>query len=247
MALNGKTALVTGASRGIGRAIALRLASDGARVAINFAGNLDKAREVQSIIEGNGGQAMLAQCNVADFNAVENMIKSIVDAWGSIDILVNNAGITRDNLLLRMKPDDFDAVIDTNLKGVFNCTKVASKFMIKQRSGRIINMSSVVALNGNVGQTNYAAAKAGIIGFTKSAARELAPRGITVNAIAPGFIDTDMTAAMSDAVKQATVERIPLGRVGAPDDIANAVAFLTSDQATYITGQVLAVDGGLSM
>ena len=247
MALNGKTALVTGASRGIGRAIALRLASDGARVAVNFAGNLEKAREVQSIIEGNGGQAMLAQCNVADFNAVENMIKSIVDAWGSIDILVNNAGITRDNLLLRMKPDDFDAVIDTNLKGVFNCTKVASKFMIKQRSGRIINMSSVVALNGNVGQTNYAAAKAGIIGFTKSAARELAPRGITVNAIAPGFIDTDMTAAMSDAVKQATVERIPLGRVGAPDDIANAVAFLTSDQATYITGQVLAVDGGLSM
>ncbi len=247
MALNGKTALVTGASRGIGRAIALRLASDGARVAINFAGNLDKAREVQSIIEGNGGQAMLAQCNVADFNAVENMIKSIVDAWGSIGILVNNAGITRDNLLLRMKPDDFDAVIDTNLKGVFNCTKVASKFMIKQRSGRIVNMSSVVALNGNVGQTNYAAAKAGIIGFTKSAARELAPRGITVNAIAPGFIDTDMTAAMSDAVKQATVERIPLGRVGAPDDIANAVAFLTSDQATYITGQVLAVDGGLSM
>lgn len=247
MALNGKTALVTGASRGIGRAVAIRLAAEGARVAINFAGNLEKAREVQSIIEGNGGQAMLVQCNVADFNAVEQMIKTVVDGWQSIDVLVNNAGITRDNLLLRMKPEDFDAVIDTNLKGVFNCTKLASKLMIKQRSGRVINMSSVVALNGNGGQANYAAAKAGIIGFTKSVARELAPRGITVNAIAPGFIDTDMTGAMTDDARQATIERIPLGRVGKPDDIANAVAFLASEQASYITGQIIAIDGGLSM
>lgn len=247
MPLTGKIALVTGASRGIGRAIAIRLASDGAKVAINFAGNLAKAQEVKSIIEANGGEAMLMQCDVADFNAVEQMIKQITDNWKSIDILVNNAGITRDGLLMRMKPDDFDAVINTNLKGVFNCTKLISKLMIKQRSGKIINMSSIVGLEGNAGQTNYAAAKAGIIGFTKSAARELAPRGITVNAIAPGFIDTDMTSAMTDEAKQATAARIPLGRIGRTEDIANAVAFLVSDQANYITGQVLAVDGGLAM
>ena len=247
MPLSGKTALVTGASRGIGRAIAIRLASDGAKVAINFAGNLAKAQEVKAIIEGNGGEAMLVQCDVSDINAVEQMIKQITDAWKSIDILVNNAGITRDGLLMRMKPEDFDAVIDTNLKGVFNCTKLVSKLMIKQRSGRIVNMSSVVALEGNAGQTNYAAAKAGIIGFTKSAARELAPRGITVNAIAPGFIETDMTSALSDEVKQSTAAKIPLGRIGRTEDIANAVAFLVSEQANYITGQVLAVDGGLAM
>ena len=247
MPLTGKIALVTGASRGIGRAIAIRLASDGAKVAINFAGNLAKAQEVKSIIEANGGEAMLVQCDVADFNAVEQMIKQITDNWKSIDILVNNAGITRDGLLMRMKPDDFDAVINTNLKGVFNCTKLISKLMIKQRSGRIVNMSSIVGLEGNAGQTNYAAAKAGIIGFTKSAARELAPRGITVNAIAPGFIDTDMTSAMTDEAKQATAARIPLGHIGRTEDIANAVAFLVSDQANYITGQVLAVDGGLAM
>lgn len=247
MPLTGKIALVTGASRGIGRAIAIRLASDGAKVAINFAGNLAKAQEVKSIIEANGGEAMLVQCDVADFNAVEQMIKQITDKWKSIDILVNNAGITRDGLLMRMKPDDFDAVINTNLKGVFNCTKLISKLMIKQRSGRIVNMSSIVGLEGNAGQTNYAAAKAGIIGFTKSAARELAPRGITVNAIAPGFIDTDMTSAMTDEAKQATAARIPLGHIGRTEDIANAVAFLVSDQANYITGQVLAVDGGLAM
>ena len=247
MPLSGKIALVTGASRGIGRAIAIRLASDGARVAINFAGNLEKAREVKEIIEGNGGEAMLVQCDVSDINAVEQMIKQITDAWKSIDILVNNAGITRDGLLLRMKPEDFDAVINTNLKGVFNCTKLVSKLMIKQRSGRIVNMSSVVALEGNAGQTNYAAAKAGIIGFTKSAARELAPRGITVNAIAPGFIETDMTNALSDEIKQSTVARIPIGRLGRTEDIADAAAFLVSEQANYITGQVIAVDGGLAM
>ena len=247
MPLSGKIALVTGASRGIGRAIAIRLASDGARVAINFAGNLEKAREVKEIIEGNGGEAMLVQCDVSDINAVEQMIKQITDAWKSIDILVNNAGITRDGLLLRMKPEDFDAVINTNLKGVFNCTKLVSKLMIKQRSGRIVNMSSVVALEGNAGQTNYAAAKAGIIGFTKSAARELAQLGITVNAIAPGFIETDMTNALSDEIKQSTVARIPIGRLGRTEDIADAAAFLVSEQANYITGQVIAVDGGLAM
>ncbi len=245
--MKGKTALITGASRGIGRAIAIRLANEGARVAINFSSNVDKAEEVKQIIESNGGEAMLLQGNVADFAAVGEMIKRIVDAWGSLDVLVNNAGITRDNLLIRMKPEDFDVVIDTNLKGVFNCTKAVSRQMIKQRGGRIINMSSIVAINGNAGQTNYAAAKAGIIGFTKSAARELAPRGITVNAIAPGFIDTDMTAVMPEDIKHATVEKIPLGRIGAAEDIANAVAFLASEQASYITGQVLCIDGGLSM
>ena len=245
--MKGKTALITGASRGIGRAIAIRLANEGARVAINFSSNVDKAEEVKQIIESNGGEAMLLQGNVADFAAVGEMIKRIVDAWGSLDVLVNNAGITRDNLLIRMKPEDFDVVIDTNLKGVFNCTKAVSRQMIKQRGGRIINMSSIVAINGNAGQTNYAAAKAGIIGFTKSAARELAPRGITVNAIAPGFIATDMTAAMPEDIKHATVEKIPLGRIGAAEDIANAVAFLASEQASYITGQVLCIDGGLSM
>ncbi|MBR1579131.1 MAG: 3-oxoacyl-[Selenomonadaceae bacterium] len=247
MPLHGKTALVTGASRGIGRAVAIRLASDGANVAINFAGNLEKAQEVKAIIEANGGNAMLVQCDVSDFNAVEQMIKQITDNWKSIDILINNAGITRDALLLRMKPDDFDAVINTNLKGVFNCTKLVSKQMLKQRSGRIVNMSSVVALEGNAGQTNYAAAKAGIIGFTKSAARELAPRGITVNAVAPGFIETDMTNAIPDEIKHSTADKIPVGRLGRTEDIANAVAFLVSDQADYITGQVLAVDGGLAM
>ena len=247
MPLHGKIALVTGASRGIGRAVALRLAAEGAKVAINFAGNLEKAQEVKAIIEANGGNAMLVQCDVSDFSAVEQMIKQITDNWKSIDILINNAGITRDALLLRMKPEDFDAVINTNLKGVFNCTKLVSKAMIKQRSGRIVNMSSVVALEGNAGQANYAAAKAGIIGFTKSVARELAPRGITVNAIAPGFIETDMTDAIPDEIKQSTSAKIPVGRLGRTEDIANAVAFLVSDQADYITGQVLAVDGGLAM
>lgn len=245
--LSGKVAFVTGASRGIGRAIALRLAADGAKVALNFASNSAKAEAVKADIESIGGTAMLVQGDVSDFQTVTELIKRVVDEWGRIDILINNAGITRDNLLLKMSEDDFDRVINTNLKGVFNCTKAVTKIMMKQRGGRIVNMSSVVALRGNVSQANYAAAKAGIIGLTKSAARELASRGVTVNAVAPGFIDTDMTAALSEKVKEVLLKEIPAGRMGTPEDVANAVAFLVSDQAAYITGQVLSVNGGLAM
>ena len=245
--LEGKTALVTGASRGIGRAIALQLAYEGAKVAINFAGNTAKAEEVKAEIEANGGEALLVQANVAEAEAVEEMIAKVAAQFGKIDILVNNAGITRDGLLMRMKDADFDEVISTNLKGVYNCTKAVSKLMMKQRSGRIVNMASIVGITGNAGQTNYAAAKAGIIGFTKSAAKELAARGITVNAVAPGFIETDMTAVLSDNIKEAMIKDIPLGRAGKPEDIANAVKFLVSEQSSYITGQVIRVDGGMSM
>lgn len=245
--LSGKVALITGASRGIGRAIALRLAQDGAKVAVNFSSNIAKAEEVKSAIEASGGEAMLVQGDVSNFATVTELVKQIVDTWGRLDILVNNAGITRDNLLLKMSEDDFDKVIATNLKGVFNCTKAVTKLMMKQRGGRIVNMSSVVGLKGNISQTNYAAAKAGVIGFTKSAARELASRGVTVNAIAPGLIDTDMTATLSEKVKEVMLQEIPAGRMGIPEDVANAVAFLVSDQAAYITGQVLSVDGGLVM
>ena len=247
MLLDGKVALVTGASRGIGRAIALKLAAEGAKVAINYAGNTAKAEEVKAEIEKNGGQAILVQADVADSAAVEAMVNATVEAFGQIDILVNNAGITRDGLMMRMKDEDFDAVINTNLKGVFYCTKLVSKLMMKKRSGRIINMASVVGLMGNAGQTNYAAAKAGVIGFSKSAAKELAARGITVNMVAPGFIDTDMTAAMTDKAKEMTLTGIPLNRMGMPEDVANAVAFLVSDNASYITGQVINVDGGMVM
>ncbi|SDZ95462.1 3-oxoacyl-[acyl-carrier-protein] reductase [Selenomonas ruminantium] len=247
MLLDGKVALVTGASRGIGRAIALKLAAEGAKVAINYAGNTAKAEEVKAEIEKNGGQAILVQADVADSTAVEAMVNATVEAFGQIDILVNNAGITRDGLMMRMKDEDFDAVINTNLKGVFYCTKLVSKLMMKKRSGRIINMASVVGLMGNAGQTNYAAAKAGVIGFSKSAAKELAARGITVNMVAPGFIDTDMTAAMTDKAKEMTLTGIPLNRMGTPEDVANAVAFLVSDNASYITGQVINVDGGMVM
>ena len=247
MRLEGKIALVTGASRGIGRAVALKLATEGAKVAINFAGNLAKAEEVKAEIESNGGEALLVQGNVADFETVNEIIKKIVDAWGRIDILVNNAGITRDNLLLKMSEKDFDEVIATNLKGVFNCTKAVTKLMMRQRAGRIVNMSSVVALTGNAGQTNYAAAKAGIIGFTKSAAKEFAPRGITVNAIAPGFIGTDMTSAIPEKIKDEMLKNIPLGRFGNPEDVANAVMFFVSEDAAYITGQVICVDGGMAI
>ena len=247
MKLDGKIALVTGASRGIGRAVALKLSAEGAKVAINFAGNLAKAEEVKSEIESNGGEALLVQGNVADFNAVNEIVKKVVDAWGRIDILVNNAGITRDNLLLKMSEENFDEVIATNLKGVFNCTKAVTKLMMKQRAGRIVNMSSVVALMGNAGQANYAAAKAGIIGFTKSAAKEFAPRGITVNAIAPGFIGTDMTNAIPEKIKDEMLKNIPLGRFGNPEDVAEAVMFFVSEEAAYITGQVICVDGGMAM
>ena len=247
MLLDGKCALVTGASRGIGRAIAVKLAAEGAKVALNFAGNVAAAEEVKKEIEAAGGEAILVQADVSDPAAVEAMIKSVTDAFGQIDILVNNAGITRDGLLLRMKDGDFDAVINTNLKSIFYTTKLVSKLMMKKRYGRIVNMASVVGLTGNAGQTNYAAAKAGVIGFSKSAAKELAARGITVNLVAPGFIETDMTAAIPEKAKEAMLGGIPLGRAGKPEDVANAVLFLVSDQAAYITGQVLTVDGGMVM
>ena len=247
MLLDGKTALVTGASRGIGRAIALRLAAEGANIAINYAGNTAKAEEAKAAIEVAGGKAALFQADVSDSAQVEQMVASVLETFGSLDILVNNAGITRDGLLMRMKEEDFDAVLDTNLKGIFHVTKAVTKIMMKQRSGRIVNMASVVGIIGNAGQTNYAAAKAGVIGFTKSAARELAARGITVNAVAPGFIATDMTAAMPEKAKEATLAAIPLRRMGTPEDVANAVLFLVSDQAAYITGQVVKVDGGMVM
>ena len=247
MLLDGKTALVTGASRGIGRAIALRLAAEGASVAINYAGNTAKAEETKAAIEAAGGKAALFQADVSDSAQVERMVAAVTEMFGTIDILVNNAGITRDGLLMRMKEEDFDAVLDTNLKGIFHVTKAVSKLMMKKRAGRIVNMASVVGILGNAGQTNYAAAKAGVIGFTKSAARELAARGITVNAVAPGFIATDMTAAMPEKAKEATLAAIPLRRMGEPEDVANAVAFLVSDQASYITGQVVKVDGGMVM
>lgn len=245
--LAGKSALVTGASRGIGRAIALKLSSLGAKIAINFAGNLAKAQEVKDAIESSGGEAILVQGNVADFETVQSIVKTVTEKFGTIDILVNNAGITRDNLLIKMSETDFDDVIATNLKGVFNCTKAVARLMMKQRGGRIVNLSSVVGIIGNAGQANYAAAKAGIIGFTKSVAKELAARNITVNAIAPGFIATDMTNVLSDKAKEELLKGIPAGRIGAAEDVANLAAFLVSDEAAYITGQVISVDGGMAM
>lgn len=247
MLLDGKIALVTGASRGIGRAIALRLAEAGATVVVNYAGNVKAAQEVESMIVDAGGKAMLIQADIANTEAVDDMIKNINKEYGKIDILVNNAGITRDNLLMRMKESDWDDVINTNLKGIYNSTKAVSKFMMKQRSGRIVNMASVVGLTGNAGQANYAAAKAGVIGFSKSMAKELASRGITVNTVAPGFIETDMTAVLADQVKEELVSRIPLAKLGNAKDVANAVMFLVSDEASYITGQTLNVDGGMVM
>jgi len=247
MLLDGKVALVTGASRGIGRAIALKLASEGAKVAINYAGSTEKAEAVKAEIEAAGGEALLCQADVSSSEAVAAMVESVVERFGRIDILVNNAGITRDGLLARMKDEDFHAVLKTNLGGVYVCTKAVTKLMMKQRSGRIVNMASVVGLMGNAGQSNYAAAKAGVIGFSKSMAKELASRGITVNMVAPGFIDTDMTAAMTEKAREATLAGIPLGRAGQPEDVANAVCFLVSDNASYITGQVVNVDGGMVM
>ena len=247
MLLDGKCALVTGASRGIGRAVALKLASEGAKVDLNFAGNEAAANEVRQEIEAAGGQAILVKADVANEAAVQEMVQKTADAFGRIDILVNNAGITRDGLLARMKEEDWDAVLSTNLKGVFLTTKAVAKLMMKQRAGRIVNMASVVGVTGNAGQANYSAAKAGVIGFTKTIARELASRGVTVNAVAPGFIDTDMTSVLSDKAKEAALTGIPLGRMGTPEDVAAAVLFLASDQASYVTGQVLHVDGGMVM
>ena len=247
MLLDGKVALVTGGSRGIGRAIAVALAREGAKVAINFAGNEKAAEETKALVEQAGSEAILLKADVSDKDADAALIDTIIKTYGKIDILVNNAGITRDSLMLRMKEDDFDAVIDTNLRSVFYLTKAVAKSMMKKRTGRIINMSSVVGLTGNAGQVNYAAAKAGVLGITKSAAKELASRGITVNAVAPGFIETDMTDVLSDTVKESLLHEIPLKRMGEPKDVANAVLFLASDQSAYITGQVIHVDGGLVM
>ena len=247
MLLEGKTALVTGASRGIGRAIALRLAAEGADVAVNFAGSSAKAEEVKNAIIEMGRKAIAKQADVKDASSVAGMVEEVKKTFGRIDILVNNAGVTRDGLLMRMKDEDWETVIDTNLRGVFQCTKAVSKIMMKQRYGRIVNMASVVGLVGNAGQANYAASKAGVIGFSKSVARELASRGITVNMVAPGCIDTDMTAVLPDKVREAMLADIPLARVGKPEDVASAVAFLVSDEAAYITGQVINVDGGMVM
>ncbi|WP_068496447.1 3-oxoacyl-[acyl-carrier-protein] reductase [Paenibacillus kribbensis] len=245
--LSGKTALVTGASRGIGRSIALVLAEAGANVAVNYAGSEAAAAEVADQIRAKGVEAITVQANVGRADEADRLIKDVIDAWGKIDILVNNAGITRDNLIMRMKEEEFDQVIETNLKGVFNCLKAATRPMMKQRSGRIINISSVVGVLGNAGQANYVAAKAGVIGLTKSSARELASRGITVNCVAPGFIDTEMTQVLADDLRDSMLGSIPLARLGRPEEIANVVLFLASDASSYMTGQTLHVDGGMYM
>ena len=245
--LNGKIALVTGASRGIGREIALTFAGYGATVIVNYNGSKDAAMEVVEEIEKKGGTAIAIQASVADKDACKNMIQEVLIKYGKLDILVNNAGITKDNLVPKISDEDFDAVLDTNLKGTFNCIKEVYRPFLKQKSGRIINMTSVSGVLGNAGQANYAASKAGVIGLTKSVARELAARGITVNAVAPGFIETQMTDKMSEQAKEATIKQIPLGRIGMPKDIAETVAFLASDKAAYITGQVISVDGGMHM
>lgn len=242
-----KVAVVTGASRGIGKEIALELARQGAFVVINYNGSEEKAKEVLAQIEAEGGQGATAQCNVADYEACEAFFGDVVKEYGRVDILVNNAGITKDGLLMRMSQEDFSSVVDVNLKGTFNCIRHVARQMVKQRGGRIVNIASVVGVSGNAGQANYAASKAGIIGLTKTVARELASRGITANAIAPGFIETDMTEVLSDKVKEASAQMIPLGKFGKPEDVAKAVAFLASDAAAYITGQVLCVDGGMAM
>lgn len=247
MNVAGKTAVVTGGSRGIGRAICLELAGQGANIVLCYAGNESSAAETTAACEQLGVKALALRCNVADAGEVKAMMDTALAEFDRIDILVNNAGITRDGLLMMMKEEDFDAVLDTNLKGVFLCMKAVTRTMMKQRYGRIVNLSSVVGLRGNAGQVNYAASKAGVIGMTKSAAKELASRGITVNAVAPGFIDTDMTASLPENARTALLSSIPVGRLGAAEEVAKAVAFLASDDAAYVTGQVLAIDGGMSM
>ncbi len=245
--LKGKIALVTGASRGIGRQIAISMAREGALVIVNYNGSAARAEETVKEITESGGQAEAVQCNVSDYAAVEEMMKYVIGKYKRLDVLVNNAGITKDNLLMKMGEEDFDAVIGINLKGAFNCTKHVSRQMLKQKGGRIINISSVSGVMGNAGQANYCASKAGVIGLTKSVARELGSRGITVNAIAPGFIDTEMTEVLSEDVKMAMGEQIPLKRFGRTEDVAEAAVFLASDRAAYITGQVINVDGGMAM
>lgn len=247
MCLTGKTAVVTGGSRGIGRAICIELAKQGANVVVNYSGSEAKAAEVVKEIEALGTKAVAIQANVADSAAVESLMKKALEMFGTIDILVNNAGITRDNLLMRMKEQEWDDVMDTNLKGVFLCTKAVTRQMMKQRAGRIINISSIVGVAGNPGQANYVAAKAGVIGLTKTTAQELASRNILVNAIAPGFITTEMTDALPEEIKETMLKQIPLAKLGQPEDIAKAVVFLASDSANYITGQTLHIDGGLVM
>ena len=245
--MSGKTAVVTGGSRGIGRAICLELARRGANVVFSYAGNTAAAEKTLEELKALGVEARAVQGNVADPAAATTLIDTAVKELGGIHILVNNAGITRDGLAMAMKEEDFDAVIETNLKGAFLCMKAAIRPMMKARYGRIVNMSSVVALRGNPGQVNYCASKAGLIGMTKSLAKEMGARGITVNAVAPGYISTDMTAALPDAARQAMLSTIPVGRAGNPEDVAAAVAFLASEEAGYITGQVLSVDGGMGM
>ncbi|WP_138414901.1 3-oxoacyl-[acyl-carrier-protein] reductase [Aquibacillus sediminis] len=245
--LQGKVALVTGASRGIGRAIALELARQGAKVAVNYAGSEAKAQQVVEEIQELGAEAMMIQANVSNESDVKDMIKQVVGSFGSLDILVNNAGITRDNLLMRMKEEEFDDVIQTNLKGVFLCTKGVTRQMMKQKSGRIINIASIVGVSGNPGQANYVAAKAGVIGLTKTTAKELATRNILVNAVAPGFIETDMTDELTEEQKSSMLELIPLEKLGKSEDVAKVVRFLASEDANYITGQTIHVDGGMVM
>ncbi len=242
---NGKIALVTGGSRGIGRSIAERLAKEGFYVVINYVSNESAAKDVLSAIENAGGKGQIAPFDVSDFDATQKAVEDIVEELGGLHILINNAGITHDTLMLRMKEEDWTNVISVNLNGVFNCTKAVTRIMIKQRYGRIINLTSVVGEMGNSGQTNYAASKAGIIGFTKAAAREMASRSITVNAVSPGFIETDITMALTDEIRKSYIEKIPLGRFGSPKDITGVVAFLTSDEASYITGEVVRVNGGI--
>lgn len=243
--LNGKVAVVTGASRGIGSAIARKLATEGAFVVINYNGSAEKAKQVRDEIIEIGGQGAVMQWNVADGEACDKAFAEVIAAYGRVDILVNNAGITKDGLLMRMSEEAFDQVLDTNLKGTFHCIRSVSRQMIKQRRGRIINIASVVGVSGNAGQANYAASKAGVIGLTKSAAKELASRGITVNAVAPGFIETDMTEVLTPEQRQRIEGQIPLGRMGKPEDVAGMVAFLASEAADYMTGQVICVDGGM--
>lgn len=245
--LKDKVAVITGGTRGIGRAIALKLAKEGANIAINYRSSDKEAEELKKILEEEGVKVLTIKGDVSNFEEAKNLMEKCKEFFGKIDILVNNAGITKDTLIMRMKEEDFDKVIEVNLKGTFNCAKHASAIMLKQRFGKIINMTSVVGIAGNAGQVNYSASKAGVIGLTKSLAKELGSRGITVNAVAPGFINTDMTSSLSEKVKEEASKNIPLKRLGNPEDVANLVKFLASDEANYITGQVINVDGGMVM